>query len=31
MNVNEATEYEYSGIKVPAYSKCNSGFGNQSS
>ena len=29
MNVNGATEYEYSRIKVPAHSKCNSGFGSQ--
>lgn len=29
INVNEAIEYEYSRIKVPAHSKCNSGFGSQ--
>lgn len=29
MNVNEAIEYEYSRIKVPAHNKCNSGFGSQ--
>ena len=29
MNVNGATEYEYSRIRVPAHSECNSGFGSQ--